>query len=77
MPFNVGSANDISILELAQTVARVLKPDVEIRLAQKAIPGAPVSRYVPRVERASQILGLREMTTLEESILRTAAWYRR
>ena len=75
MPFNVGSANDVSILELAQTVARTLKPDVEIRVAQKATPGAPVARYVPCVDRAAQILGLREITTLEESIRRTAAWY--
>jgi dTDP-glucose 4,6-dehydratase len=75
LPFNVGSANDVSILELAQTVARTLKSDVEIQVAQKAVPGAPVGRYVPCVDRAEQILGLREITTLEDSIQRTAAWY--
>jgi nucleoside-diphosphate-sugar epimerase len=75
MPFNVGSARDVSILELAQLVAATLKPDTEIRVARKAIPGTAPSRYVPCVDRASQVLGLRELTSLEESIRRTAAWY--
>ena len=37
----------------------------------------PLGRYVPSVDRAEQLLGLREITTLEESIRRTAAWYSR
>ena len=76
-PFNVGSANDVSILELAQIVARTLKSNAEIRFAQKAPPGAPVARYVPCVDRAIQLLGLSEITSLEESIQRTADWYRK
>jgi dTDP-glucose 4,6-dehydratase len=75
VPLNVGSARDLSILELAQTVAATLNPQAEIHVAQQAIPGAAPLRYVPSVARALKVLGLRELTTLEESIRRTAAWH--
>ena len=73
---NVGSANDISILELAQTVAATLNPNTEIRVAQQPVPGAQLARYVPSVDRARQLLCVEETIPLEESIRRTAAWYR-
>jgi dTDP-glucose 4,6-dehydratase len=77
VPFNVGSAHDVSIFELAKVVAATLNPDAEIHVARKAVPGTAPARYVPSVDRAEQVLGLREITTLEESIRRTAAWYSR
>src|SRR5579864_7245514 len=40
IPINVGSARDVSILELAQAVARTLSPQVEIRVARQAVPAA-------------------------------------
>jgi dTDP-glucose 4,6-dehydratase len=76
IPINVGSPRDVSILELAQIVAHTLSPELEIRVAQKAPPGAPPARYVPAVARARELLGLEEWTSLEESIQRTADWYR-
>jgi nucleoside-diphosphate-sugar epimerase len=76
VPFNVGSAHDVSILELAQIVAATLNPATEIRVLQQAVPGAAPARYVPSVDRAEQMLGLRENTALEETIRRTADWYR-
>ena len=75
VPFNVGSGHDLSILELAQTVAATLNPQTEIHVARQAVAGAAPLRYVPSVARAQEVLGLRELTTLEESIRRTAAWY--
>lgn len=75
-PFNVGSARDVSILELAHIVAATLNPKTEIRVLGHAIEGAEPARYVPSVNRALEVLGLRELTTLEESIRRTAAWHR-
>jgi dTDP-glucose 4,6-dehydratase len=75
VPFNVGSAYDVSILELAEIVAATLSPNTDIRIARKAVPGAAPARYVPSVERAEKVLGLRETIPLEESIRRTAAWY--
>ena len=76
VPFNVGSANDVSILELAQAVAAAFDPKTEIHVARQAVPGANPARYVPSVGRAREVLGLQETIGLEESIRRTAAWYR-
>jgi nucleoside-diphosphate-sugar epimerase len=76
VPFNVGSSHDVSILELAQTVVATLSPRTEICVARKAVSGAAPLRYVPCVDRASEMLGLRQTIGLEECIRRTAGWYR-
>jgi len=76
VPINVGSARDVSIHELAECVAATLAPATRIHVAKQVVLGAAVSRYVPSVERANALLGLRETIDLEESIRRTAAWYR-
>jgi|HubBroStandDraft_1064217.scaffolds.fasta_scaffold00169_31 nucleoside-diphosphate-sugar epimerase len=77
MPFNVGSAHDVSILELAQTVANTLHPQTEIRVARQAIPGDIPVRYVPCVDRAREVLGLRPAIGLEECVRRTAQWHKK
>jgi nucleoside-diphosphate-sugar epimerase len=76
VPFNIGSSHDVSIFELAQIVAATLNPKAEIRVARRAVPGASPARYVPCIERAREVLELREIVGLEESIQRTAEWYR-
>jgi len=76
VPFNIGSAHDVSIFELAQTVAATLNPNTEIRVTRQALPGANPARYVPSVDRAREILELRETVGLEQAIRRTADWYR-
>jgi len=73
-PFNVGSGNDRSIREVAEAVAAAIQPGMEIRIAQKAVPGAAIQRYVPSVEAAERQLGLTETVVLEDAIRRTAAW---
>ena len=74
-PINVGSGEDLSILELAQRVAQTMNPGAVVRVAGVPIPGAAPLRYVPSVNRAKQLLGLEQTVSLEESIRRTAAWY--
>lgn len=76
VPFHVGSARDLSILELAQTVSASLGAQAEIHVAKEAIAGAQIARYVPSVSRAAEMLGLRETVTLEDGIRRMAAWHR-
>lgn len=76
VPINVGSAHDVSILELAHAVAATLAPSTEIHVAGTPRPGVPPARYVPSVDRAHQLLGLKESVNLQESIRRTASWYR-
>lgn len=76
VPINVGSAEDMSILEIAETVARVLAPETRIEVAGRPVPGAAPSRYVPATLRAKELLGLEPKVRVEEAIRRTAAWYR-
>lgn len=75
VPFNVGSSHDVSIFELAQSVVATLSPQTEIRVARKAVSGAAPLRYVPCVDRASEMLDLQQTIALEECIRRTARWY--
>jgi nucleoside-diphosphate-sugar epimerase len=74
-PINVGSDQDLSILELAQTVVDTLAPGHPIQVARSRVPGAPPHRYVPAVTAAQQRLGLRQRVDLADAIARTAAWY--
>jgi nucleoside-diphosphate-sugar epimerase len=72
---NVGSAHDLSILELARVVVQSLDTSIDIHVAKEVIPGAGIARYVPSVDRARRLLGLNETVDLQEAIRRTAAWY--
>ena len=73
--FNVGSSESVSILELAEAVRDALGSAVAIEVAKVPVEGAPVSRYVPLVNRAENELGLRQTVSLRDTIRRTAAWY--
>jgi nucleoside-diphosphate-sugar epimerase len=75
VPINVGSARDLSILELAQAVVQSLDSSAEIHVAKSATPGAAVARYVPSVDRARAVLGLDQTVKLQEAIRRTAEWH--
>ncbi len=75
VPFNVGSSESVSIRELAEAVRDALGSDIAIEIAREAVPGAPISRYVPDVERAASVLALRPRISLHEAIRRTAAWH--
>lgn len=74
-PVNVGSAHDLSILELAQAVVQSLNASTEIHVAKRPTPGAEVARYVPSVNRAKAMLGLNQTVGLQEAIRRTADWH--
>jgi nucleoside-diphosphate-sugar epimerase len=75
--YNVGSEHDLSIAELAATVASAVQAPGEIQIAQEAVPGAASERYVPDTARARGELGLQQWVSLDEGIRRTAAWHKR
>lgn len=77
VPINVGSEEDMSILEIAERVAKVLAPATRIEVAGTPVPGAAPSRYVPATARVKELLGLEPRVGVEEAIRRTAAWYQR
>jgi dTDP-glucose 4,6-dehydratase len=68
--YNVGSDADLSIAELAEKVASVIAPGTPVTIAQRAVAGAPLARYVPSVARARNELGLEVRVSLEEGIRR-------
>jgi UDP-glucose 4-epimerase len=76
---NVGSDQEVSILELAQTMIRAAGSASEIRLVpQEAIYGdsyEDVPRRVPSLRRMHEILGVRAEIPLQEGLRRTIAWF--
>lgn len=74
-PYNVGSERELSIAELAATVAAEIEPSTAIRVMGLPRPGAAPERYVPDTGRARLELGLREWISLEDAIRRTAEWH--
>lgn len=75
-PYNVGSERSVSIADLARTVAAVVAPAAEVRVARAPEPGTVPERYIPCTQRARLELGLSETIDLEEAIRRTAVWAR-
>jgi len=77
--FNVGSDQEVSILELARTMIRVAGSPSEIRfVAQEAIYGdsyEDVPRRVPSLRRLHEILGVRADTPLQEGLRWTIDWF--
>ena len=74
-PYNVGSADELTILELARTVARVVAPGMPVMVKREpALDRAP-ERYVPCVDRARCELGLTQQVRLEDALGRTASWH--
>ena len=69
-PYNVGSAEALSIRALAEKVRSALGANNEIKVLGVPTGEAP-SVYVPEIGRARQELGLVEGVPLEQAILRT------
>lgn len=70
-PYNVGSEEEISIAELARTVAEICGSGIEVRIVRQPQAGVPAHRYVPSTTRASGELGLRQVVRLDEAITQT------
>lgn len=76
-PYNVGSDQEMSIAELAETVASVSGGATSPLTSQPLNPSAFVpSRYVPSVERVQSELALQVLIPLNQSIQRTTVWHR-
>ena len=74
-PYNVGSDQSISILDLAKKVVELVNNTCEIEILKSPIPGAPPNRYVPSIELIKNELNFTPATSLEEAILETANYY--
>lgn len=75
-PYNVGSAHAMTILEVAEGVARAFTPTPEVHVAQTGRPEVTRSIYVPDISRAQTELGLQETIAFHDAIDRTIRWYK-
>ncbi|TRZ88537.1 MAG: NAD-dependent epimerase/dehydratase family protein [Methanosarcinales archaeon] len=69
--YNVGSEEDMTIAELADTVAQCFQKPIEVRIAKSPDPNRPPERYVPSTKRAQIDLGIRQIVNLRAAIERT------
>ncbi|HMO49547.1 MAG TPA: GDP-L-fucose synthase [Kiritimatiellia bacterium] len=72
-PVNIGSAFEISIKDLTETIARLTGFQGEIRWDTSKPNGQP--RRKLDVSRAEQKFGFRSTTTFEDGLRETIAWY--
>lgn len=72
-PINVGSDEAISIRELAKKVSKLLGTG-EYEVMARPDAGWNPGIYVPSVDLAEKMLGLKKTVSLEDAIMRTAMW---
>ena len=73
-PYNVGSARDLPISEVARAVNNAFENKLTVCVAQKPVPKKVPERYVPSTKRAGEELNLRERIGLDEAIGKTVRW---
>jgi nucleoside-diphosphate-sugar epimerase len=73
--YNIGSEQDMTIVELAHRVAASFHPTIQVQIAKKPELGQAAERYVPSTQRVLHELDLRQSVDLQESIERTINWY--
>ncbi|MCS7351500.1 NAD-dependent epimerase/dehydratase family protein [Thermoflexus sp.] len=78
--FNIGCAEEISILDLAEKIRAVTGCQVPIRFLSFSEVYGPefeeIPRRVPEVSRARALLGFEARVTLDEGLQRTWEWWR-
>jgi len=73
-PVNLGSPGEITVLELAKLVCRVVGVEADIRFLGRPIDD-PNARN-PEISRARELLSWEPRVPLEEGLERTVAWFR-
>jgi UDP-glucuronate decarboxylase len=74
-PVNLGNPEEVTILELARTVARAAGVEPRIELRPRPVDDPEVRR--PDITRAMAELGWKPRVSLEEGVQRTVPWFRR
>lgn len=74
-PINLGNPEEISILELAETIKRITKSKSKIEFLP-ARENDPVRRQ-PDIRKAEEILGWKPKVTLEDGLKETIKWFRK
>jgi UDP-glucuronate decarboxylase len=74
-PVNLGNPEEVTILELARTVARAAGVEPRIELGPRPVDDPEVRR--PDITRAETELGWKPKVSLEEGVQRTVPWFQR
>ncbi len=73
-PVNIGNPHELSILEFARAVQRLVGADVPI--VQKPLPEDDPRIRKPDISRAKEVLGWEPAIAFDEGMRRTIAWFR-
>lgn len=68
---NIGSGEEISILELAQTIAGLMKKPLEFKYKKENIESAKISKMAANVEKAKRLLNWSATTPIWEGLRQT------
>jgi len=74
-PYNVGSNKDMTIKQVANTVAQSFTPVLRVNITEVPDIGRNPERYVPDVTRAKNELGMIESVNIVEAIRLTKKWH--
>jgi dTDP-glucose 4,6-dehydratase len=73
-PVNLGNPEEVTVLELARTVCRLVGVEPDIRFVERPVDDP--TRRKPDIGRARDQLGWEPSVPLEEALRRTVAWFR-
>lgn len=72
---NIGNSEEISILELAKKIKRLIKSTSSLTL--HAMPEDDPTRRCPDISRAERLLGWKPKIGLEQGLVRTIRWFKK
>jgi nucleoside-diphosphate-sugar epimerase len=75
--YNVGSDEEISILNLARTIAELHGDEICVNVARQAVDGVPPQKYIPNIDKVRNELGLDIWIPLKDGIQRTVKWHQK
>lgn len=73
-PINLGNPDEYTILELAETIQKMINPDVELQM--KPLPEDDPQRRKPNITRAKTLLDWQPTVPLQEGLQRTIQYFR-
>lgn len=73
-PINLGNPDEYTIFELAQTIQKMINPDVELQL--KPLPEDDPQRRKPNITRAETLLDWQPTIPLQEGLQKTIQYFR-
>ncbi|MCK5314283.1 MAG: GDP-mannose 4,6-dehydratase, partial [Anaerolineales bacterium] len=76
MPVNIGNPDEISILEFAQTINRLVNNNAEVIFENSSRTEGDPQRRRPDISRAKAILGWEPNINLEDGISRTIPYFK-